>query len=65
MQIKELVPMPPDEFRAEMAKRGWDAEMLGIRWGMTKRRVQQITADSDRPRYYDDALMNLPIALKK
>lgn len=39
--------------------------MLAIRWGMTKRRVQQIMADEMRPRYYDDAVENLPIVIEK
>lgn len=65
MQIKELIPMPPEKFRTELARRGWDAEMLRIRWGMTKRRVQQIIADEDRPRYYDDAILALPTVLTK
>lgn len=36
--------------------------MLSERWGMTKRRVMQIIADADRPRYYDDAVRGLPMA---
>jgi len=36
--------------------------MLSERWGMTRRRVLQIIADADRPRYYDDAVKALPMA---
>lgn len=61
--VKEVMPMPPDAFKAEMAARGWDALMLSQRWGMSKRRVQQIASDADRPRYYDDALRGLPTLL--
>lgn len=60
VSVTEVVPMTPDEFRALMATRGWDALMLSQRWGMSKRRVQQIVADTDRPRYYDDGLRGLP-----
>lgn len=65
VEVKELVPMSPDSFRAEMKSRGWTHEILGQRWGMTKRRVQQIAADADRPRYYDDAVRALPIIVGK
>jgi hypothetical protein len=64
VEVKELVPMSPDALRAEMVSRGWTADLLGQRWGMTKRRVQQIVADADRPRYYDDAVRALPIIAK-
>ncbi|MDN4500123.1 hypothetical protein QYE73_22810 [Pseudomonas mosselii] len=52
--------MTPDEFKALMDSRGWDALLLSQRWGVSKRRVQQIIADTDRPRYYDDGLRGLP-----
>ncbi|KIL03049.1 hypothetical protein EGJ28_24170 [Stutzerimonas xanthomarina] len=64
MEVKELVPLAPDAFKAEMKKRGWDADLLAVRWGMSKRRVNQIIADADRPRYYDDAVMALPAILR-
>lgn len=60
VSVTEVVPMTPDEFRALMAARGWDALMLSQRWKISKRRVQQIVADTDRPRYYDDGLRALP-----
>ncbi|WP_326430386.1 hypothetical protein VQ574_20845 (plasmid) [Stutzerimonas frequens] len=58
--VKELVPMSPEAFRAVRVEKGWTPQLLSQRWGMTKRRVQQIEADADRPRYYDDALRGLP-----
>lgn len=61
MAVKELVPMTPDQFKAEIKSRGWDAGRISLRWGMTKRRVLQIVADDDRPRYYDDAIRSLPL----
>lgn len=61
MNIKPLAVKTPDEFRHAMERRGWTPDMLAIRWCMTKRRIQQIMADTDRPRYYDDAVDNLPI----
>jgi hypothetical protein len=64
LEVKELVPMAPEAFKTEIKRRGWEPELLAIRWGMSKRRVHQIIADADRPRYYDDALMALPAILK-
>lgn len=63
MTIHELIPMSPDAFKAELKARGWTPELLSIRWGMTKRRVQQIIADESRPAYYDDAIRGLPIVI--
>ena len=64
MEVKKLIVMTPEALRAEIKHRGWEPEMLAIRWAMSKRRVHQIIADADRPRYYDDAVMALPAVLK-
>jgi hypothetical protein len=61
VEVKELVPMSPDLFRAELKSRGWTPKLLCKSWGMTKQRVQQIAADADRPNYYDDAVKALPV----
>lgn len=63
LEIAELVPMAPDVFKAEIKRRGWHFNALAIRWGMSERRVRQIIADADRPRYYDDAVTALPIII--
>lgn len=65
MEIKLLPTKTPEDFRAVIASRGWTADMLAIRWGMTKRRILQIVADTERPRYYDDAVDNLPVVIKQ
>jgi hypothetical protein len=64
LEIKELVPMAPDAFKAEISRRGWHPNMLATRWGISLRRVHQIIADADRPRYYDDAVTALPAVLR-
>lgn len=64
MEVKALIPMTPDAFKAEISRKGWDAQMIATRWAISKRRVLQIIADSDRPRYYDDAIMALPAILR-
>lgn len=65
MNVDELKPVAPAELKELIEKKGWNPELIAMRWGMTKRRVQQIIADSDRPRYYDDAINNLPLIVKK
>lgn len=57
--VEELVAITPDEFKTALLSAGWDAERLAKRWGLSKRRVNQIIADADRPRYYDDAIRAL------
>lgn len=64
LEVKELIPMAPKVFREEIENRGWEPQLLAVRWGMTKRRVMQIIADADRPRYYDDAVKALPTLVK-
>lgn len=64
-RMEELTPLTPDEFKKLLSDKGWSPDMLAIRWGLSKRRIQQITADADRPRYYDDAIGNLPIIVRK
>ncbi|AZQ13310.1 hypothetical protein STH12_04284 (plasmid) [Shewanella khirikhana] len=65
LKVDELKPVAPDDLKELIAKKGWSPELIAMRWGMTKRRVQQIIADTDRPRYYDDAINNLPLIVKK
>lgn len=63
-RMEKLTPLTPEEFRKLLSDKGWSPDMLAIRWGMSKRRIQQIAADADRPRYYDDAIGNLPTIVK-
>lgn len=60
----EIKRLSPDEFKAVLDGKGWTADLLAVRWGMTRRRIQQIVADAERPRYYDDAVANLPIVIR-
>ncbi len=62
--IQRLFPLTAEQWRAELSNKGWTAEMLSIRWGVTKRRVQQMINDENRPLYLDDALRHLPIIIK-
>lgn len=65
MQIAVLPTKTPEEFRKTMESKGWTLEMLGLRWDVTPRRVRQIMMDTTRPRYYDDAVENLPLVIGK
>lgn len=47
-------------FQDTLKHKGWTTQLLAARWGLTKRRIDQIIADECRPRYYDDALAGLP-----
>ncbi|MEH6688712.1 MAG: hypothetical protein V7693_15800 [Halopseudomonas sabulinigri] len=59
--VAELVPLSVEEFKQLLIDRGWDAGQLSIRWGLTRRRLDQLINDADRPRYYDDAVRSLPV----
>lgn len=65
MEIHPLPPIPPEEWKAILLQKGWTAELLAMRWKLTKRRIDQIIADVDRPRYLDDAVNNLPVLLRE
>lgn len=64
MVIRELSPIPPDDFKAILDEKGWSPSLLARRWGLSERRVRQIIADPNRPRYLNDALGNLPLIIK-
>lgn len=61
LEVLPLAPSTPDAYQKAMLLKGWSSKMLGERWGLTKRRIDQIIADSDRPRYYEDAISGLPM----
>lgn len=63
MKIEAIIPMSSAAFKDEMNKRGWDSVMLGKRWGLSTRRINQIISDQDRPGHYDDAVMALPFII--
>jgi len=61
MVVKPLVPMTKETFKKTMEEKGWNPDLLALRWNLKRRRVYQIIDDESRPRYYDDALRGLPI----
>nr|WP_289073695.1 hypothetical protein [uncultured Halomonas sp.] len=61
MVVKPLAPMTKETFKKTMEEKGWNPDLLALRWNLKRRRVYQIIDDESRPRYYDDALRGLPI----
>lgn len=53
--------LAPEAFKAALLARGWNSEKLAVRWELTRRRLDQLISDPDRPRYYEDALRGLPV----
>ena len=59
----DVVPlelMSPNEFRAELVRKGWTFVELGQRWDMSANWIARVAARADRPRYWDDAVRGLP-----
>lgn len=52
--------MTPNEFRAEVKRKGWSFVKLGEHWGMSANWLIKVAGRVDRPRYWDDAVRGLP-----
>lgn len=48
------------EFCAAVVSKGWTPKLLASRWGLSGRRVYQMTTGNRRPLYLDDAVLFLP-----
>ncbi|WP_323025758.1 hypothetical protein [Castellaniella sp.] len=57
--------LSPEEFKAEVAQRGWTYAALGKRWGITPNWVSKISRDTNRPMHWDDAVRGLPYITEK
>lgn len=55
--------MSPDEFRAEVKRRGWTYRALAIRWDVSETWVSRTARTPDRPQHWDDAVRGLPVLL--
>ncbi len=55
-----LTRLTPNEFRAELKRKGWTYVELGERWGMSANWLAKVGGREDRPRYWDDAVRGLP-----
>lgn len=55
-----LIRLTPNEFRAELKRKGWTFVELGERWSMSANWIAKVATRDDRPRYWDDAIRGLP-----
>ena len=60
-----LARMTPNEFRAELKRKGWTFVELGERWGMSANWLAKVGGRADRPRYWDDAIRGLPDQIER
>ncbi len=58
--VAPLELMTPNEFRAELVRKGWTYVELGQRWDMSANWLAKVAGRVDRPRYWDDAVRGLP-----
>ena len=56
--------MSPNEFRAEVTRRGWTYVELGERWAITPNWLTKLAANVERPAHWDDAVRGLPVKTK-
>lgn len=61
LTVLPLAPSTSGAFAKSLMKKGWSSKLLSERWGLTKRRIDQIIANGNRPAYYDDAISGLPV----
>lgn len=50
----------PEEFKAEIGRRGWTYRALAERWGVTENWVSKLARNADRAMHWDDAVRGLP-----
>ena len=63
--VRPLTLMTPNEFRAEMKRKGWTFVELAERWCLSANWLARVATRVDRPRYWDDAVRGLPDQTKQ
>lgn len=53
----------PDEFKAEVQRRGWTYRALAERWDVSENYVSKLARNADRTLHWDDAVRGLPVIL--
>ena len=53
----------PEEYKAEIQRRGWTLRALSGRWGVSENWVSKIVRNSERAIHWDDALRGLPVLM--
>ena len=56
----EVKPLLPDEFKAEMKRKGWTGRALAVRWGKSETWISKIASNPERDTHWDDAVRGLP-----
>jgi lambda repressor-like predicted transcriptional regulator len=62
---KPMSRMSPDEFKAEVKRRGWTYRALAARWEVSENWVSKLARDETRSTHWDDAVRGLPQLVKK
>lgn len=62
---KPISRLSPDEFKAEVKRRGWTYRAVALRWEVSENWVSKIARDENRAIHWDDAVRGLPQVLKK
>lgn len=53
----------PEEYKAEIQRRGWTLRALSVRWGVSENWVSKIVRNNERATHWDDALRGLPMLM--
>lgn len=56
--------MSVEDIKAELSRKGWTNRALAQRWDCSEEYVSKIINDSERRRWFDDAIRGLPTAPK-
>jgi lambda repressor-like predicted transcriptional regulator len=57
--------LTPDEFKAEIGRRGWTYRAVADRWGVSENWVSKLARNPDRALHWDDAVRGLPIVIRE
>jgi len=55
--------MSPQEFKAEIQRKGWTYRALAGRWGIQESYISRLSRNPDRSRHWDDAVRGLPMVM--
>lgn len=55
--------LTPEEFKAEVWRRGWTYRALAERWEVSENWVSKLARNTDRPLHWDDAVRGLPMVI--
>lgn len=64
-EIQPPERLTPNEYRAELVRKGWTFVELGQYWDMSANWLAKVAGRADRPRYWDDAVRGLPNRISK